>query len=165
MRVGGQTPFFALGDTQRGLAFPMGLFHLERMFDRDQFLASVLEKAGTKAAMARALGQPTSRVQELFREPGQRQRALTMEDGVKLAGTFGLAIDELVSAERLRPVLEVCLRYPPKGGWTGQAVERLAQEIEYGLALLRRTSTSQPSPDAIALAANVIADRLRDKPA
>lgn len=165
MRAIRQTPNYAFDETQCGLALGMGLFHLERMFDRDVFLAQVLEKAGTKAAMARVLDVPQSRITELYKPKGKRQRVLSMEEGVKLAEAFGLPIDQLVSAERLRPVLEVCLRYPPKGGWTGQAVERLAQEIEYGLALLRRTSTSQPSPDAIALAANVIADRLRDTPA
>lgn len=138
--------------------------HTVRVFDPDQFLASVLKKAGSQAEMARALDQPTSRIAELFRE-GKGKRRLTMADGVRLAEAFGIAIDEVVSAERLKPVLEVCLRYPPKGGWSGQAVERLAQELEYGLRLLKRTSASAPSQDALAMAANVIADRLRDRPA
>src|SRR6516165_2941647 len=76
------------------------------MFDRERFLESVLSKAGSKAAIGRALGLPSSRVAELYRENGaKRQRALTMEEGMRLAEEFGVWPCSRVSAERLIPVL------------------------------------------------------------
>ena len=145
--------------TDRGLALAVQKQYSESMFDKAKFLADVLAKAGTQAAIARALEQPTSRIAELY----TGKRRLTMEDGMKLSEAFGVAPTVAASGAVLTAILKVCLRHPPKDGWTDQACEHLAQEIEYGLQLLRSATSSQPSQDALDVASRAIADRLRQK--
>jgi hypothetical protein len=129
--------FVGLGATQCGLATSAVQRIKERMFSSRDFLARALAAAGSQAEMARALDLPSSRVAEFFKEKGQRQRRLTMEEGIRLARAFDLPIDGRVSAEQLIPVLRIVLRHSSKDSWTDQAIERLAQEIELGLRLLQ----------------------------
>jgi len=131
------------------------------MFNKAQFLADVLAKAGSKAAMARTLSLPTPRLAEIF----NGKRKLSVEEGMMLAETYGVPPFDKVNAEQLTPILAVCLKHPPKGGWSAAEVQRLAEEIEYGLTLMHSAMPNHPSQDAIDLVARVVGDRLRDKPA
>ncbi len=81
-----------------------------------------------------------------------------------LAETYGVAPFEQINSGQLGPILEACLKSPPKGGWTAPEVQRLAEEIEYGLTLLRSTPPNHPSQDVIDLVARVVGDRWQDKP-
>lgn len=130
------------------------------VFDVQTFLAAVLGVARTQAAIGRVLGLPSSRVTEIY--SGERQ--LKLVEAVKLAEEFGIPLHgPMISAETLLPILKVCLRSPPKGGWTDQALQRLSEEIEYGLGLLRVSAPQQPSQDALDVATRAIADRLRGR--
>lgn len=147
--------------TDCGLAPVNSYVKTRVVFDVQLFLAAVLEVAGTQAAIGRVLDLPSSRVTETF--TGGRQLKLT--EAVKLAEEFGVPLHgPMISAETLLPILRVCLRSPPKGGWTDQALLRLSEEIEFGLGLLRTSAPQRPSQDALDVAARAIADRLRDKP-
>lgn len=164
MRSAFATTFAGWPATPRGLAAngesPNGC----GVFDPDEFLAKVLRKAGSQAAMARALDKPTSRIAELFYEEGRpKKRRLLMAEGMALAEAFNMPPAK-VSAEMLEPILRVCLRYAPKGGWSDRDVQRLAEAIEYGLELLGMTSANPPSQDAVEVAANAIARRLQQPP-
>ena len=133
------------------------------MFDSRSFLDRVLKRAGTQAEMGRALDLPSSRVAEFFREKGNRQRRLTMDEGVKLARTFGLPIDGQVSAAQLTPVLRIVLRRPSRESWTDSAIERLAQEIELGLRLLQ--DFPEGNRAVLEVVGRAIAELDSDKPA
>ena len=134
------------------------------MFDSVEFLSRVLKKAGSQAAICRALDLPSSKVTLFFKPKGVNgHRRLTMEEGVKLAQVFDVPIDNRVSAERLAPVLRVVMRYAPKGALSETDVQRLAQEIAYGLELLQTIGTQHPSPDALDVAAHAIEDRFQDE--
>lgn len=135
--------------------------HAAFMFSKTRFLAEVLAVAGSKAEMARTLKLPTPRIAEIF----NGTRKLSIEEGMALAERFNVSPFPKVNAAQLAPILEVCLRSHPKAGWTDTEVQRLAEEIEYGLMLLHSASPSVPSQDAIDLVVRVVADRLRDKPA
>lgn len=128
----------------------------ESMLPKGEFLQAVEAAAQSRAEIARTLGVPGSRVTELM----QNKRDLKYDEAVKLERAYQVSGCANVAA--MKRVLAVCLRHAPKGGWTDRDVERLAQEIEYGLSLLRSLETSSPSEDAQVMAERVIADRLRD---
>lgn len=136
-------------------------------FDPDRFLADVLATAGSQAKMAKALGQPSSRVAELFREEGQKKRRLTMKDGLALAAAFEMDLPppyQRLTEEKLIPVLKVCLRYaPPK--WTDQDIQRLAEQLVLGLALSQALAPTQGDSDGPAPAQRPAIEQRRDKPA
>lgn len=113
-------------------------------FDQEEFLARVLEKAGTKAKIGRILDYPSSRVAEMYK-PNTTKR-LTMKEGMALAEALDLWPAEPVSVESLSQVLRVALRYSPPE-WTDQAVERLAQDVLIGLDMHRylRAGSSPPA--------------------
>lgn len=105
------------------------------MFDRYEFLAQVLKKAGTQAEVGRVIGLPSSRLSELFNPDSPKIRKLKLEEAVILSERFGVPIvPERVSATSLLPVLQVCLRHTPKE-WSDAEIRRLAGEIELGLQL------------------------------
>lgn len=124
------------------------------------FLEQVERKAGSRAEIARVLGLAASRVTEMYKG----QRDLSYDEAVKLAIAYGIEPSEIITAELLMPILRICLRYPPKE-WTDQAVERLAEEVEYGLQLLRLVPSRPPSQDVLDVAAHAIAERFRGRPA
>lgn len=126
---------------------------------KEAFLAEVERKAGSRSEIARVLGLSPSRVTEMYKG----ERGLSYDEAAKLAVTYGIEPAEVVTAELLQPILKICLRYPPKE-WTDQAVERLSEEIEYGLQLLRLVPSRPPSPDVLEVAAHAIAVRFRDRP-
>lgn len=124
-------------------------------FDRYDFLDRVLAKAKTRQAVLDVLGLPSSRGPNLFNRDHKRPRRLWVEDAIKLSQAFDvpLAGAEVASAESLLPVLRVCLRHPPEE-WTDQDVQRLAEEIEYGLRLKQAFDTSPDDPARAAQALN-----------
>lgn len=130
------------------------------MFNKALFLADVLAAAGSKAEIARALKLPTPRISEIF----NGTRKLSIEEGMSLAQRFSVAPFPRTNAAHLTPLLEVCLLNHSKGGWTYAEMQRCAEEIEYGLALLNSTSPAGPSQDAIDLVVRVVAERLQGKP-
>ena len=161
MRYMNARAFVAENATRGGLAFPVAAVIHHTMFSSRDFLARVLEKAGTKAAIGAALGLPSSRVAEFFREKGDRQRRLTMEEGVTLARAFGIPLDGKVSAEQLIPVLRIALRHASKETWTDLAIEQLAQESELGLSLLQ--DFPERNPDVLEVVSRAIAGLHPDK--
>lgn len=156
------SPFVAGEVTELGLAQFCYFVRPPRMFDQDAFLAAVLERAGTQAAVGRVINLPSSRTTDLYKG----ERRLTVAEAVKLAEEYDVPLHgPAVSAELLKPVLRVCLRYVSREDWSDQDVEQLAQDVEYGLGLLRSFAPNPPSQDALDVAARAIADRLRDRPA
>lgn len=127
------------------------------MLNRTQLLQEAKAKAKSQAEISRALNISRSAVTGLF----NGERDLSYDEAVKLSDTYDIDPNKL-TAEKLIPVLRVCLRYAPKE-WSDQTVERLAQEILYGLELLRFASPIDPSQDAIEVAARAIADRFRNR--
>lgn len=129
------------------------------MFDKQRFLADVLSAAGSKSAMARALGLPPARIFEVFKD----ERKLSIEEGMLLAERFGIEPFVSFSAEALTCVLEVVLRDLPKK-LDRPALQMIAEEIEYGLTLLNSAHTKTPTPETLDLVARVLADRRRGRP-
>lgn len=128
------------------------------MFSKSQFLDAVKAKAKTQAAISRTLGISEAAVSGMY--GGKVPRDLTYDEAVKLADTYDIDPNKLTVA-KLMPTLLVCMRYAPKE-WTDRAVERLAQDILYGLEILQAGSSIDPSPDAIEVAGRAIADRHRN---
>lgn len=76
------------------------------MFDTDELLARLDQKGVRNIDIARALGLPDSRVPEIKR----KDRALKLDEAVKLVRAFGLEQDQAVVA--LSPaVLRLVVRY------------------------------------------------------
>lgn len=129
------------------------------MLTKTQFLQEVESKASTRAEIAEVLGLSRPAVTGLY----NGGRDLSYAEAVKLADHYGIDPNK-VSEEKLMPVLRICLRHAP-AEWSDHSVARLAEEIVFGLELLRFASPIEPSEDAIEVAARAIADRFRDKPA
>lgn len=145
--------------TNMGMARFQPLAKRDEMMSKATFLAEIERKAGSRAEIARVLGIAPSRVTEMFKGA----RDLSYDEAVKLAVAYGVEPSEVVTVELLKPILQICLRYPPRE-WNDQAVQRLAEELEYGLQLLRNVPTKPPSQDVLDVAAHAIAARFRDKP-
>lgn len=128
------------------------------MLSKADFLEAVIAKA-KKAVIARILNISPARVSEMY----NGRRDLSYDEAVKLAHALGIEQGQHVTAELLAPILNVCLRYAPRE-WMDRDVERLAQEIIYGLGLLQRVSPSHPSQDAIDVVGHAVADRIRNRP-
>lgn len=140
--------------------------HGQPVWTAYEILDRSLEKAGSKAEIARTLGIPTSRVAELYRRKPEegKPRRLQYAEAVKLLETFfPEQTGATISAETLAPILSVCLRHAPKGGWTEQEVQRLAQAVEYGLGLIATSPANQASADALAVAGQAALSRMRDE--
>ena len=133
----------------------------QRVREKADFLREVETRAKSRAEMARVLHVAPARITEMYKG----ERDLSYDEAVTLARHYGIEDELAVNAERLKPILEVCLRYAPKGDWTERDVQRLAEEIEYGLELLQSFAPEPPSQDALEVAGRAIAQRLRDKPA
>jgi len=131
------------------------------MFNKSQFLADVLAEAGSKAAIARALDLPSPRIAEIF----NGTRKLSIEEGMALAEQFDVQPFAPVNAGQLKPILQACLRIPPKAGWTDTAIEQLADDLEFALGLLRKSRTIPPSQDVIDLVSHVLSEKRKPKPA
>lgn len=128
------------------------------MLTKGEFLAAVEAKAKSRAEIARALNLSRPAITLMYK--GGRE--LTYSEAVKLADTYDIDPNKL-TVEKLVPVLRVCLRYAPKE-WTDQSVERLAQEMLYGLELLRFATPTEPNQQTLEVAARAIADRFQRKP-
>jgi hypothetical protein len=128
------------------------------VLSKDQFLAEVRKRAASDAEVGRILSLPSSRVAELF----GGKRGLKYEEAVALAEHYGIDDGPQINAEMLTPILSACLRYAPKAGWSEQEAPRLAQAVEYGLALLANGLASPATPDALAVAGRAAFDRLRE---
>ena len=125
--------------------------------ERDEFLRRVEAKAKSRAEIARTLKLAPARITEMYKG----ERGLSYDEAVTLSRKYGIE-DKSVSAERLTPVLGLLLRHQPPGGWTDRAAERLAQEIEYVLELLKGFDAKQASQDLLDLAERVVVDRLQN---
>lgn len=130
------------------------------MFTKAQFLEAVKTVAKTQAEIAGVLGLSEAAVSLIYKNPSEgKPRQLSYDEAVKLADYYGIDPNK-ITAEKLIPVLRMCLRNPP-AEWTDQAVRRFAEDLVYGLELLRFSSSIEPSQDAIDVAARAIADRDR----
>jgi transcriptional regulator with XRE-family HTH domain len=127
-------------------------------FSVEAFLAAILAKAGSQAAIGRALDLPPSAVSLLF----GGSRKLTMEEGMKLSEIFGIPAASKYSRKHVKPILAICLRNAPKTAWTDEAVERFAQDVEYGLNLLNGSSADAPRADVLHVVSQALAERRRD---
>lgn len=67
-----------------------------------------------------------------------------------------------VSGIALRPLLSELMQLAPKGRWTEQDVEHLAEALEYGLGLPPSDLATPASPDAYKTAARAAASRFRE---
>jgi hypothetical protein len=76
------------------------------MFDTDELLARLAYKKVKNADIARALGLPDSRVPEIKR----KDRALKLDEAVKLVRAFGLEQDQ-AAVPLSAPVLRLLVRY------------------------------------------------------
>lgn len=120
---------------------------MKDVFDRYNFLASVLRKARTRQAVLDVLSLPSSRGPELFNRDNKKPRGLSVEEAIMLSQAFGVPLGgESVSVEQLLPVLQVCLRHAPPS-WTERDVQRLAGEIVFGLRFQRSFGEDQHSPN------------------
>lgn len=133
--------------------------HLLPMLEKRALLDRVESKAKSRAEMARVLGLSASRVTEMFKG----ERDLSYSEARTLCQHYKVDMGESVNAETLAPILAACLRTEPRSSWSDSDVQRLAEEIEYGLALMNSAGSNPPSPDVIDLAARVVTDRLRGK--
>ena len=125
---------------------------------KDEFLAEIRKRARSDADIGRALKLPSSRIAELFKG----SRNLKYEEAKILADIYMPEMTGAgVSAETLAPILKVCLRHSPPGGWTEQEVQRLARAVEYGLGLIANAPTNQHSSDALAVAGQAALVQLR----
>lgn len=125
------------------------------MLTRQEFLAAIEAKAASRAEIARALGISPAAVTLIY----GGQRKLSYDEAVKLADIYHIDPNQLTE-DKLVPVLRICLRHAPKE-WSDHSVGRLAQEILYGLELLRFVSPIGPSQETIEVAARAIADRFQ----
>jgi transcriptional regulator with XRE-family HTH domain len=125
------------------------------MLTKQQFLDEVKAKAASQAEIARTLNVSRAAVTGLY----NGGRDLSYNEAVKLADAYDVEPNKL-TVEKLTPVLRICLRHAPKE-WSDHSVERLSQEILYGLELLRFVSPMAPSPDAVEVAARAIAERFQ----
>lgn len=76
------------------------------MFDTEELLARLKQKGVKNVEIARALGLPDSRVPEIRR----KDRALKLDEAVKLVRAFGLEQDQAASPLP-DPVLRLLVRY------------------------------------------------------
>lgn len=117
------------------------------VFDRYAFLERVLARAGTKQAVLDALGLPSSRGPNMFTRGHERPRRLWVEEAVTLSEKFDVPLaDANVSADALTPVLAVALRGAPSE-WQASDVQRLAEEVSFGLRLQKTFQPSSQTPD------------------
>ena len=142
------TPFAPLFATFRGLASDANHANAPAMvFDRYSFLERVLEKARTKQAVLDVLGLPSSRGPNMFNRGHERPRRLWVEEAVKLSEAFDVPLTgATVSADELTPVLSVALRGVPTD-WQESDVQRLAEEVAFGLRLQQSYPPSSQTPD------------------
>lgn len=130
------------------------------MFSRAKFLEAVKAVAKSQAEIACVLGISEAAVSLLYKTDG-KPRQLSYEEAVKLADYYGID-PNAVTVEKLVPVLRMCLRNPP-AEWSDHNVRRFAEDLVYGLELLRFSSSIEPSPDALDVAARALADRSRHR--
>lgn len=76
------------------------------MFDTEELLARLRQKGVKNIEIARALGLPDSRVPEIKR----KDRALKLDEAVKLVRTFGLEQDQ-AAVPLPAPVVRLLVRY------------------------------------------------------
>lgn len=133
-------------------------------FDRYTFLERVLAKAKTQKAVLDALGLPSSRGPNMFKRDHERPRRLWVEEAIKLAEKFDVPLTGgAVSADALKPVLAVALRGAPTD-WQESDVQRLAEEVAFGLRLQQSFQPSSQTPDRIAPDENATGEHSPDKP-
>lgn len=87
---------------EKSYGFPQS----EAMFDTEELLARLDQKKIKNIDMARALGLPDSRIPEIKR----RERALKLDEAVKLVRAFGLEQDQ-AAPPIPAPVLRLLVRY------------------------------------------------------
>lgn len=148
MHRGSATLFVPLFATFAGLASDAIRANAPFMvFDRYSFLERVLEKAPTRQAVLDALGLPSSRGPHMFNRGHERPRRLWVEEAVALSERFDVPLTgSSVSAADLTPVLTVALRGAPTE-WQESDVQRLAEEVAFGLRLQRSFAPSSQTPD------------------
>lgn len=78
----------------------------QTMFDTDELLARLQQKRVKNVEIARALGLPDSRVPEIKR----KDRALKLDEAVKLVRTFGLEQDQAATPLPV-PIVRLLVRY------------------------------------------------------
>lgn len=148
MHRGSATPFVPLFATYAGLdSEPNRTNGPVMVFDRYSFLERVLEKSGTRQAVLDLLGLPSSRGPSMFNRGHKLPRRLWVEEAVALSERFDVPLSgSSVSAEDLIPVLSVALRGAPTE-WQESDVQRLAEEVAFGLRLQQSFAPSSQTPD------------------
>jgi hypothetical protein len=139
--------------------------HSRGMLNQAQLIAQLdaLRKRGkaTNAEIGRIIGQPSSRVAEIF---GGRRR-VQLDEAVKLVKAYDLDDGGGFNAVGLRPVLAAVLRLAPRGNLSDGIVESLVQAVERTLELVGTDPATQASHNPIELAARVAVDQfLEERP-
>lgn len=151
---------FASPDLTESVIYAAGASaHGPSMLETRELLAKVEAKAASRAEIARVLGLAPPRITEMFK--GERQ--LSYAEARKLCLHYKIEPAQQIRAAQLLPILTACFFAEPSAEWTESNLRRLAEEIEYGLELMNSGATSPPSQDAIRVAAQAAADRLRDR--
>lgn len=135
------------------------------MLTRNQFLEAVRASAKSQAEIARVLNVSEPAVSLIFKHIAEsdptkgKPRDLSYDEAVKLSDYYGIDPNKL-TVEKLIPVLRMCLASPPSE-WSDRTVERFAEDLIFGIELLRTTSSIEPNPGMLEVASRALADRRR----
>ena len=110
------------------------------------------------ADLVRLLKLPSSRVAEIF----EGRRRIQLDEAKAIVENYGLEPVADVSAQTLRPILAAVLPLAPPSNVPERLVTVLAEAVAYGLTLLPSQLSTNPSDDALGVAARAAALRFRD---
>jgi hypothetical protein len=114
------------------------------------------------ADLQKLLGQPSSRVAEIF---NHKARRISLDEAKLIVEHYGLEAPGTIvqlSEEMLEPILSAVLPLAPQGRDAERFAPTLAKAVAYGLQLLAAHPAKTPSDDAIGVAARGAALRFRD---
>lgn len=116
--------------------------------------------ATTNADLGRLIGQPSSRIAEIF----SGKRGVKIDEMKILVEHFDLEPSKTIplvpNADTLEPILDALLPLlPPSGRVTDESRRALAESLSYGLGLLDNQPSKQASDDALTVAARAAVSR------
>lgn len=114
------------------------------------------------ADLQKLLGQPSSRIAEIF---GPKGRRITLDEAKVIVEHYGLEAPGAtvqLNEGTLEPILSALLPLAPQGRDAERFAPTLAKAVAYGLQLLADHPAKMPSEDAVGVAARGAALRFRD---
>lgn len=121
--------------------------------------ATAIEKAGLGKIAATTISRA---VKEEYQSVTSVETLHVLARAAEVPSVLDFLNGHAFSAAALKPVLAELMPLGPKGRWTEQDVEHLAQALEYGLGLPPSDPTTPTSPDAYGTAARAAAVRFRE---